>query len=287
MHNDNSIKSRVIEKIVTVFVIAYGLHYLGYFLRARYFNWINGLALDEALTHAITYLGHLFFLAIMIIYAWAVIKDRKYFLSVFQGKTGRNIKFAFYGALMGLGTMGICIFSAYAHGDIVIQLSSGLSIPMLFLSLIAVFIQSSIEEIENRAFVFGKMKEEGVPLGWAVVASAFFFSYIHAANPGFGFLPLLSIFVVGVLYALSYHYFKTIWFTCTAHLMWNFTQDFIFGLPDSGKPAAVSVFSSTVNGSSFFYDADFGIEGSLMAILINMIACVVVLIVGRRINNDK
>lgn len=87
--------------------------------------------------------------------------------------------------------------------------------------------------IESRAFVFGKMKNEGVPLVWATVVSAFFFSYLHATNPGFGILPLLSIFIVGILYALSYHYFGTIWFTCTAHMMWNFAQDFIFGLPDS------------------------------------------------------
>ena len=148
--------------------------------------------------------------------------------------------------------MGICVFAASAHGDIVINPSAGMSAPIFLLALVAVFIQASAEEIESRAFVFGKMHGEGVPLVWAIVVSAFFFSYLHAANPGFGFLPLLSIFVVGVQYALCYHYFGSIWFPFTAHMMWNFTQDLIFGLPDSGKPAAVSVFSSTVTGSSFF-----------------------------------
>ena len=119
------------------------------------------------------------------------------------------------------------------------------------------------------------------------MTSAFFFSYIHAANPGFGWLPLTSIFVVGVLLALCYYYFGTIWFCCTAHMMWNFTQDFVFGLPDSGKPAVVSLFNSTVNGSSFFYDETFGIEGSYMAIVVNILACVVVVVIGRYIRKRR
>ena len=69
--------------------------------------------------------------------------------------------------------------------------------------------------------------------------------------------------------------------------MWNFTQDFIFGLPDSGKPAAVSIFNTTVSSSSFFYDKDFGIEGSLMAILVNATVCVIVLLIGNYLKRQQ
>lgn len=277
----------VMEKIVTVFALSYGLHYLGYFLRVRYFNFLETTVSDEAVNHILGYLGHTIFLIIMLLYAWAVRKDRKYILSFSSGKLSRNLLFALYGAVIGFAMMGICIFAASAHGDIVIGKSGGLSVPLILFALFAVFIQASVEEIESRAFVFGKMKNEGVPIVWATVVSAFFFSYLHAANPGFGLLPLLSIFIVGILYVLSYHYFGTIWFTCTAHMMWNFTQDFIFGLPDSGKPAALSVFSTTVTGSSFFYDESFGIEGSWMAILVNLLACVLVFLIGRKVNKQR
>ena len=271
----------VIEKIVTVFVLGYGLHYLAYFLRARYFNWLETLTMDEGVRHALGYMGHLFFLAILLIYAWTVKKDRKYILSFLHGKASGNLLPAFCGAVFGFLMMGICIFAASAHGDLVIRPSGNLQIPVFILAAVAVFIQASVEEIENRAFVFGKMHDEGVPFVWAASVSAFFFSYLHAANPGFGFLPLLSLFVVGLQYVLCYHFFGSIWFCCTAHMMWNFTQDFIFGLPDSGKPAAVSLFSTTVNGSGFFYDATFGIEGSIMAILANLIACGLIVLIGR------
>lgn len=67
-------KEKIIEKIVVVFMLAYGIHYFGYFIRIRYFNLIGSMALDEGLAHALKYLGHLFFFGAMMIYAWAVKK---------------------------------------------------------------------------------------------------------------------------------------------------------------------------------------------------------------------
>lgn len=276
---------QIAEHVVVSFVIAYGLHYLAYFLRARYFNCIAALQTGEGMEHVLMYCGHVIFLAVMFLYVLAVKKDRKYILSVFSDKKDKTLGWLLLGAATGFVLMLICISAAWLHGDIVIAPGSvqGKGIGIFALAFLAVFIQASTEEIESRAFLFGRMKGVGVPAVVAVPVSAFFFSYIHAANPGFGLLPLISIFVVGVLYALSYHYFGNIWFTCAAHAVWNFTQDFVFGLPDSGKPAAVSVMNTLVQGKSFFYDRDFGIEGSGMAILVNLLACGVVFLIGRKI----
>ena len=286
MQNSYSMKSNVrawIEKAVIVFILGYGLHYLAYFLRARYFAWLGGLGLGEGVVHALMYLGHAVFLIVFLLYALAVKDDREYILSFCKGEFSRSRKFALWGALTGFVMMAVCIFSAVIAGNLSIHISSGMTLPIFILAVFAVLVQASVEEIESRAFVFGKMHTEGVPFVLAVVISSFYFSYLHAANPGFGLLPLMSIFAVGILYALSYHYFGTIWFSCTAHMMWNFTQDFIFGLPDSGKPAAVSIFDSAVHSSGFFYDPNFGIEGSWMAILVNLTACVIVVIAGRKL----
>ena len=270
-----------IEKMVTVFIIAYGMHYFGYFLRKRYFDWLGSAVADEGLAHALMYTGHLFFLAVFVVYALAVKGDRKYFLAVAKRGVSSNIKCLIAGAFYGFCAMGICILAASIHGDISISAAPQKNTPMFIVAFLAVFIQASVEEVESRAFVFGKMKSEGVTLPWAVAVSALFFAYLHAANPGFGIVPFLSLAIVGVQYALAYHYIGNIWFTCTAHMMWNFTQDFIFGLPDSGKSAAASIYNSQINGSSFFYDAAFGIEGSFMAISLNLLLCVVIVLIGR------
>lgn len=44
---------------------------------------------------------------------------------------------------------------------------------------------------------------------------------------------------------------------------------------------------TVVNRSSFFYDERFGIEGSVMAILFNLLACCILFLVGRRLQKER
>ena len=97
MENDNCKFESAIKTIFIVFFLTYGLHYFGYFLRVRYFNFIDALSLPEGVSHVFGYLGHLFFLTIYILYAWAVKSDRKYFLAVFKEGAGKNLKYAILG----------------------------------------------------------------------------------------------------------------------------------------------------------------------------------------------
>lgn len=273
-----------IEKIVIIFLLGYGMHYFGYFIRVRYYDWLDTLPLSEGMSHCLGYLGHTVFLIIMLLYALAVKGDRKYVLSFCHGKAGRNLKYALIGAVVGFVEMGICILAARANGNLVISAApSSFGITIFIFAAFCVLVQAMTEEIESRAFVFGKMNGEGVPMFPALIISSLFFAYLHAANPGFGFLPLVSIFTVGIQYVLCYYYFRSIWFSAMAHMTWNYTQDFLFGLPDSGKPAAVSIFTTEVQGSGFFYDQTFGIEGSWMAVLMNVLACIVIWLVGRNL----
>ena len=101
----------------------------------------------------------------------------------------------------------------------------------------------------------------------------------------FGLVPLLSITAVGLLYVFSYYYFGTLWFACANHMMWNFTQDYICGLPNSGTPSEFSLMNTTVNSGGFFYDETFGIEGSWFAVIVMSIEALVVFLVGRYYKN--
>ena len=278
---------QIIEKAVTVFLIGYGIHYLAYFLRARYYAFLEKSVADAGLCHVLMYLGHLYFLTAMFLYAWAVKKDRKYIFCFTKGKAKSNIMWGLIGGLVGFLQMGICVLAAVLNGDLEIERTASVNYPIFIFAIFAVLIQASTEEIESRGFVFGKMFNEGVPFIAATVISSFYFSYLHAANPGFGWLALISLFTSAVFYVLCYYYTGSIWFTCLAHMMWNFTEDFILGLPNSGRPAAISLFNTVAKGSSFFYDQTFGIEGSLMTILMNVVSCVLIVLIGRYLCNKK
>ena len=283
----NAEKEKIIEKITVVFMLAYGFHYFGYFIRVRYFNWLSSMAFDAGFAHAMRYLGHVFFFGSMMLYAWGVKKDRHYFFSFLKERSADKLKYGVLGLLFGAFLISVCVLGASLNGDIVIRGSAGGNLGVLLFAVFCVFFQSMVEEIQDRAFVFGKMYEEGVPFLPAMAVSAFFFSYLHAANPGYGILPFINLLTSGAMYVLSYHYFGSLWFAITAHTAWNYMQDFLFGLPNSGKPAAVSFMSTTVNGSSFFYDEKFGIEGSWMSIMIHILACLFLILIGRYLQRKR
>ena len=90
-----------LEKMMIVFMLAYGMHYFGFFLRNRYFDWLGTTALDEGIIHALMYLGHVIFLAVFVLYALAVKGDRKYFLAVKDRKLPSNLICLAAGAIFG------------------------------------------------------------------------------------------------------------------------------------------------------------------------------------------
>jgi hypothetical protein len=55
------------------------------------------------------------------------------------------------------------------------------------------------------------------------------------------------------------------------HTGWNFTQNYLFGLPNSGLVSEASVFHlDAANGiTNLIYDWDFGVEGGLPALFID------------------
>jgi hypothetical protein len=59
-----------------------------------------------------------------------------------------------------------------------------------------------------------------------------------------------------------------------AHTAWNYLQNIVLGLPNSGRVMPYAIFkldtASARNG--FAYTTDFGIEGSVMAILVQVAA---------------
>lgn len=282
---NNSLRMQI-EKAVIAFVLAYGLHYFAYFLRSRYYTWLGNTPLDEGVAHVLLYLGHLYFFVTMTLYALAVRKERKYVFALFKGKLSNNLKYGLFGALLGFAMMGICVLAASFNGNITITPSADFNVIFFIFAIFAVFIQASAEEIESRSLIYQKLSDQGVSVKLAIFVSSFFFAYLHTAKPGFGIIPLLTLFFFGVQFALACYYFKNIWFACGAHMMWNFSQDFIFGLPNSGTPATVSLFGSVANSSGFFYDQTFGIEGSLMAVLVCLIGTLVIVLIGKKIRKD-
>ena len=283
MENKTADKKKLLEVLVITLFLTYGIHYFGYFIRVKYFNLLAPLeAIHPGLHSILRYLGHMFFWGSFAIYCSAVKGERKYFEAFLPGKGNNKISKLLIGMLVGLVMNVICIAAAALHGDITISGAKSLNIGLFVLAFFAVLIQAANEELESRVFFFGKLEEGGFKFITAAVLSGLYFSYLHATNPSFGIIPFISIALAGVVYLLVYIYTGSIWAACGVHQLWNFSQDFIFGLPNSGNPSGMSILSSTANGSSFFYNADFGVEGSIWCIIVHIVVAAILLVLIKK-----
>ena len=74
--------------------------------------------------------------------------------------------------------------------------------------------------------------------GAAIIGNALIFTSLHVFNPGFTVIAGTQIFLVGIVFSLLVYYYDSLWAAITFHTAWNYTQNLIFGLPNSGIVSA-------------------------------------------------
>ena len=138
------------------------------------------------------------------------------------------------------------------------------------LFFLCVFIQSAAEELVDRWYLYQKLRRRYRSPWIAIVVNSLVFMAMHLFNPGISLLAVTQIFLVGAVFSLFVYYYNGLWIAMAFHAACNFTQSIVFGLPNSGIVSAYSVFkldaASATNG--FFYNVNFGVEGSAGANII-------------------
>ena len=199
-------------------------------------------------------------------------KNRFIHRSFLPGQRGNKPSKLLRGFLAGFLTNAFCVVIALIAGDIKLSLDFNIAdIPFYLFAFICVFIQSSTEEVWTRGFLMERIHVH-YPLWLAMVINGGLFASFHLANPGVSALPIINIFVVGVAYSVVAWQTDSIWYAMGAHTAWNFTQNLLFGLPNSGLVSRVSVFRLEAANASdpLIYDPEFGVEGSLPATFVNL-----------------
>ena len=196
---------------------------------------------------------------------------------------GNTVPMLLLGLAMGAVMNGGCILAAYCHGDIALTYDSFRPGALLAV-LLCVFVQSSSEELVCRGYLYQKLYKRFHKPAIAILGNALLFALLHVFNPGVTLLAILDIFIFGVLCSLIVYYWDSLWCAFAVHTAWNFTQNIVFGLPNSGMMVPFSLFKLNVATArdSFFYNVAFGVEGTVFAVLIDAAACVLVWLLGRK-----
>ncbi len=213
-------------------------------------------------------------------------RDHRMLKALAPNKRGNTGKWVLIGLALGFGCNALCVAVSAATG--IIDLSFSVFEPhWLLLIFLAVFIQSGAEELLTRVYLYQKLRRRYKSPAVAIVGSTVFFTVLHFGNPGLSIWGVTEIAVIGLLLALFVYYFDSIWAAMAMHTAWNYTQNILFGLPNSGIVSQYSLFKLDAATSGFFFDPAFGVEGSPGACLIILAVCVAVCLVARKRNEPR
>ena len=209
-------------------------------------------------------------------------RNRKMFEKLRYNGDFNSIKGLLFGALMGFGANAICVLMSLLLGDIKLSFYK-FDIRIVLLFIFCVFVQSGAEELMDRLYLYEKLRRRYKNPLVAILGNALVFTLLHAFNTGFGVIAAIQLIVTSLIFSMFMYYYDALWLVMAFHAAWNFTQSIIFGLPNSGIVSAYSIFNleaaSARNG--FFYNVNFGVEGSYGACLVLFIIAVVVYMLSR------
>ena len=170
--------------------------------------------------------------------------------------------------LVGFMVLLMAVLGYYEVG----HLNSSLSI------LEAIFffgIGSFIQVLLFRLILF-RLTEElmGTWMAFALVAAVF--GIAHIANPNAGAGSTVALVLGDVLLAAAFIYTRRLWLVWGIHMGWNFFQDGIFGMPNSGITELVSWIQPDISGPNWITGGNFGIELSYIALLLSLVFGIII-----------
>lgn len=146
----------------------------------------------------------------------------------------------------------------------------------VMLSWLLMLLVAYSEEVALRGFVLGQMLDAGINKFVALCLSSLLFSLFHLFNPEFSLLPMINIFLAGVLLGASYIYTRNLWFPISLHLFWNWTQG-LLGFQVSGTSFGASLFTLRLPEENLINGGAFGFEGSLLCTLLMLLFTILIL----------
>lgn len=142
----------------------------------------------------------------------------------------------------------------------------------LLLSLIFFVVVAFTEEIAFRGYILNNLLQS-TNKWMALLLSSLLFALFHGANANISFLALLNIFVAGFLLGVNYIFTRNLWFAIFLHFSWNFFQGPVLGFGVSGMNMP-GMLEQTLKGPDTITGGQFGFEGSLVCLLLNVLTCV-------------
>lgn len=184
------------------------------------------------------------------------------------------------GLFIGAGLYATCELILMALG---IYRIDGLNPLSFMIPAIAMALSSGIfEELLFRGVLFRSV-ETWFGSWTALVVSSLVFGLTHLLNPHGTLEGALFIAVeAGILLGAAFMLTRRLWLSMGFHVAWNYTQSAIFSGIVSGNEPSQGLVRSTINGPDLLTGGSFGVESSVLALLLCTTTGIVMLVMAAR-----
>lgn len=174
-----------------------------------------------------------------------------------------------FGFVMGL--VEICLlvgliagFGGYRFGELALN-QSGILHWGLFYLIFFVFV-GLFEEFLFRGYTQFTLAD-GIGFWPAAIVLSVIFGLAHRSNPGEGYVGLISVMFVGMLFAFTLKRTGNIWYAVGLHASFDWGETFLFSVPNSGTVMPGHLSNSIIHGAKWLTGGTVGPEGSVFCFL--------------------
>jgi len=232
--------------------------------------------------------------AVFLLTGWIMSRIERRKFSAYGLGGSHSINRFLMGSLWGLIAMGL--FIAVLHFCHLLVFDSRLDFGWSILSwgllqLLGFLLVGLFEEFCFRGYLQFTLTRGMVGLGklispekarsiafWiaAVLTSALFYK-AHTGNAGETPIGLLNVFLAGIVLVVALWKTGSLWWAVGFHMAWDWSQSFLYGVPDSGGLMQGRLFATHAIGKSLLSGGTDGPEGSLICVPILILLIVVLL----------
>lgn len=193
------------------------------------------------------------------------------------------------GAFLGLASFSVVVLLGVLFGGFhYLGIDTDTNPLILLLFLFGYIVQGFSEELVFRGYALVSISRKNSILSAAIISSLYF-SFLHIFNDGIGILPIINLFLFGMIAAICFLKTDNIWCAAALHSIWNYAQGNLYGFSVSGTELtdSLTLFEQTQN--DLLSGGLFGPEGSIIVtvVFIGIIACLCLPHNGKRANVEN
>lgn len=241
------------------------LSYVQEYLPPLLVNWVSaGLTL-----------GLLWFL----LWLYLRFAERRSFKDIGMPFKKRNVLHIFPGLLFGIALILLSAIPLYATGNYTISFAEPNLLALAGGIPLFIMVGFCEEMITRGAMQHGLLRLSPLP---AVIITSALFSAMHLMNPNLAVLPMINLFLAGMVMGMLVYATGDIWASIGMHITWNWLQGSVLGINVSGQDFG-GLFSTKIVGSNeIITGGEFGIEGSIICTIVMVISIVLLFVLSKR-----